>query len=334
MTDDNHTPYRMDFKVEIISFDKKTGMVQFALIPDPRRYEWRTIDDTKYLYDKLDRTLISEEVLAKTAPQMAGLPIYAQSPKIRDARDYVRSRRVAIAAGLDGEPRQSAFNDASEEFLRSLEEGGYDFAILSVDIVGSTRLATQLPGDQYARIVAVILDELSAMVPLFHGHVLKYTGDGLIAYFPGPSFLTKNDLGIDCALCMGLLMREAVAPELSARGLPALTVRQGMDTGRAIVLTIGAPSTKRHRDILGSTVSLACKIQARAPEGGLAIGQATLQCLHTQWRILFTPLDPGPNWGYGRDGEPYRVHQFIPPGCHRTLITGHGRTLQRRPLQV
>ena len=32
---------------------------------------------------------------------------------------------------------------------------------------------------------------MSEIIPKFHGHVLKYTGDGLIGYFPEPSFITK-----------------------------------------------------------------------------------------------------------------------------------------------
>jgi len=57
-----------------------------------------------------------------------------------------------------------------------------------------------LPLDELARVIPIALFEFSLAIPAFHGHVLKYTGDGLIAYFAEPSFLTKNDLALDCAL--------------------------------------------------------------------------------------------------------------------------------------
>jgi class 3 adenylate cyclase len=158
----------------------------------------------------------------------------------------------------------------------------------------------------------VMLYELSNIIPLFRGHVLKYTGDGLIAYFPEPGFTTKNDLAIDCALTLRRLVYFALNPLLREIQYPNIDVRIGLDSGQAYVLTIGSPATKQHMDIIGSVVSIAAKIQSVANPGGVFLGQATLQSLHTQWRVRCAEWPLPDNWPYKTlDGEMYRIHRVI-----------------------
>jgi len=286
-------------------------VVEFALIPDPARYEWREVDGKRCLFDKLDRILIPEDVLAEGAKQMSGLPIYALDPLINDRESYISERVPVIARALATEEDLASFADASEAFLSSLARGGHDFAILSIDIVGSTVLSSTLEPTLFARIMTVAATELSAIVPLYHGHVLKYTGDGLIAYFPAPSFVLKNDLSFHAALTMRALMYSGLNRVLAERGLPTLGARIGIDSGSAAVVTIGSPTTKQHSDIIGSVVSLACKIQARAPNGGIALGNETLRNLHVSLRNHCQPLDPGPDWQYAIEGKPYTIYQVV-----------------------
>lgn len=99
----------------------------------------------------------------------------------------------------------------------------------------------------------MFLAELSGVVPLFRGHVLKYGGDGLIAFMPGPSQNHQNDLAIDCALTMHMLVYAAMNPMLEEAGLPLIEVRIGIDAGEASVRVLGSSATKRHADIIGQS---------------------------------------------------------------------------------
>ena len=209
---------------------------------------------------------------------------------------------------LDGALTEPTFDDKSEEFLESLATDQLGFVILVVDIVGSTTLSQTVGNRTYARVIATVLHELSLTIPAFHGHVLKYTGDGLIAYFPEPSFITKNDLGLDCALTLRLLVYEAINPALEARGLPSLGIRIGLDSGEAIVVTMGHPATKQHKDVIGATVSLAAKIQALAKPGAILVGQTVDRNLHIQWRENLQEVGLADDWKYlDVEGNPYRV---------------------------
>ena len=51
----------------------------------------------------------------------------------------------------------------------------------------------------FARTIDVVLTEMAELVARFYGHVLKYTGNGLIAYFAPPTFNVKADAALDRA---------------------------------------------------------------------------------------------------------------------------------------
>jgi adenylate cyclase len=160
------------------------------------------------------------------------------------------------------------------------------------------------------------------VVPQFHGHVLKYGGDGLIAYFPEPSFIIKNDLAIDCALTMHGLVYAALNQCFSEGNLPGIEVRIGLDSGEAYVMAIGSAETKRHADIIGDVVSLAAKIQSRARTGEIWLGETMERNLHTMWREICEKCNEMNDWEYkNQEGRPYRLFRVAPDALSRNLAS-------------
>lgn len=303
--------FRMDFVLEVISVGEDKRTITFRLIPNPRRYEWKEMDGKRYLYDKLDELLFPEKVFFDLEKQMAGQPIYFQPQKIDNAEQYIKSRIPLIQVRLRGDEKPATLEDKSEAFLESLADDELGFVIMSVDIVGSTKLSTELEPKKYARLISTTLYEMSEIIPKFHGHVLKYTGDGLIAYFPEPSFITKNDLAIDCALTIRRLVYNGLNPVFKDEGYPGIDIRIGLDSGEAYVITIGSPKTKQHKDIIGAVVSLAAKIQSLGDPGDILLGDVTERNLHTMWREICEEIKLREDWMYkGENGKPYKVHKI------------------------
>ncbi len=330
-----HDHIRMDFSVEILDANEATREIRFALRPDPRRYEWIEQNGERMLLDRFDDQFIPERVLAQMAENVAGIPMFFAPPKLDDAVAYVDARRSAIADQLSGMTGPPALNDPSGDLLRELAGHKLNFAVISVDLVGSTNLATTLPVDEYASLIQTLLGELAAIIPLFRGHVLKYTGDGLIAFIPGPSPNSQNDLAIDCGLTMRALVYDALNPELVSAGLPAVDVRIGIDAGEAAVLVLGSPTTKAHADLIGDVVSLACKVEAAGTAGTIHMGGIAARSMHVQWRELFEPAQVPPGWSYtDENGKPYAVYRVKGgrprstqeltggPEANRSTITG------------
>lgn len=309
MCRDKRRTGRLDFVIKVVSVDEDERTFEMLLVPDPRRYEWQEKDGIRYLYDRFDDTFMSEEVLQRAVRDSAPLPFYYEPPEIEGAKEYVGSRTPFIEEMLAGHSKPATFEDKSEQFLRSLSEDKLGFIIMCVDIVASTRLSVRLEPDAYRRLIVTALYEMSEVVPKFHGHVLKYSGDGLIAYFPEPSWISKHDLAIDCALTIRRLVYEGLNPIFDAAGYPQVDVRIGLDSGDAYVVTIGSPETKQHKDIIGSVVSLAAKIQGLAEPGDICLGSVTERNLHVKWRQTCQELQLPGGWEYkDEDGTPYRVY--------------------------
>ncbi len=301
--------YRLDLVIES-THDRRTGEVRHRIFPNPERYSLTTHEGDRCLWDKFDHMALPEQMVRDGIDGLSHLPSFYHPPLITNAQRYAEERRAAFGEALDDPQTPQPFADASEDFLRSVPEGELSFAIMSVDIVGSTQLAASSEISTYARVMTAIATELSRVIPLFHGFVLKYTGDGLIAYFPAPNFNGKNDLTIDCALALLRVVRSAINPVLGERALSPVELRIGLDSGAASIVTLGDATAKRQKDILGLTVSLACKIQAQARVGAVALGDETVRALHTTWRQRCRPLMPTDNWNYRRDGELYPLHEI------------------------
>jgi len=315
--------FRMDFVNSMEWKDREKGILQVVMKPDPRRYEWVEEEGRRLLYDKYDEVYFREEVLKQLPEFLEGMPVGLQPAGIVYAPAYVRDRKQQIKRNLAQDSLRDNPDlpcDKSDEFLEALADHELGFAIVSMDLVESTELITRLPSDDFKLIVETLLYECSRVVPQFHGHVLKYTGDGLIAYFPEPSFIIKNDLAIDCALTMHGLVYAAINPCLAEAGLPEIDIRLGLDSGLASVLVLGSSETKRHADIIGAVVSLASKVQGLSAPGGICLGEVLERNLHVMWREICELCPPPSDWPYsGFDGKPYKVFRVLNDALERNL---------------
>ena len=153
-------------------------------------------------------------------------------------------------------------------------------------------------------------------MPYFHGHVLKFTGDGALVYFPPPSFITGNDNAIDCALTIRGVVLDSINPVFGELGYPAINVRIGIESGGAVAMTVGHSSSKRQRDLIGETLNIACKIQASGLTGDVRLGQVAYQNLHTMWKQGCSAAAPPEGWPYKLiEGGSYPIYVFTATGA-------------------
>jgi class 3 adenylate cyclase len=289
--------YRFDLLQKLKAYDKKTHLAIFEYTPNPARYDWKIIDGQKYLIDKMEPFRFSEKVYAEIMADMKGKNLYWVKPDIDNITDYIESRIPKIHKFLTNLDSTYEFKDKSEDFLHSLNHDEMTFVILCIDIIGSTKMSEELPLEQNSKIIQVFSKELAAIVDAYHGFVLKYVGDGLIAYFPEPNHLGMEDNAVDCAVTMKFLVENGINKILTEKGLPELKFRIGLDTGEAIVSTIGDISSKQHKDLIGLTINFAAKIQSSAQSNQIVIGESTKKQLHTTRKKLFSKYTPK-TWNY------------------------------------
>lgn len=309
----DHT-IRLDFEITDLEADPDTGMVRGAFVLDRRRYDIRDRDGKKWIVDRLDNLWFPVDMVNAEFEKLVGQPIFYTPQTLGDASRYVQSRISHIRASLEGETVHEEILDKSEEFLESLSADEEEFIILVVDLVGSTRLVQTLSPETYARVIATLSFELSHLVPDFHGYILKFTGDGLIAYFSNPRVMIKHDHAIDCALTMQLLVREGLNVVHQEIGLPPLELRIGVESGLAAVLTLGSSRAKRHRDVIGAVVNMAAKIQSLASPGEVYLGRRCVENLLIDWRLELKEVATPSSWQYiDPRGGKYAVYKYVGP---------------------
>ena len=126
---------------------------------------------------------------------------------------------------------------------------------------------------------------MAGEVTRFEGHVAKYMGDGVLAYFGWPR---AHEDDAERAVRSGLALVQAVGG-LEAAGRP-LAARIGIATGLVVVGDLVGQGAAQEEAVVGETPNLAARLQALAEPGSVVISQATRRLVGG----LFELTDLGP----------------------------------------
>src|SRR6266852_2381461 len=108
--------------------------------------------------------------------------------------------------------------------------------VLFCDLVGSTEIAAQLDPEEWRETVAGYQRAAAEAITRFDGHVAKYLGDGVMAFFGYPE---AHDNDAERAARAGLAILEAISKLNQHAGRQKLSARVGIDSG-AVVVGAGA----------------------------------------------------------------------------------------------
>jgi predicted ATPase/class 3 adenylate cyclase len=139
--------------------------------------------------------------------------------------------------------------------------------VLFCDLVGSTEIAARLDPEEWRELVAGYHRAAAEAITRCGGHVAKYLGDGVMAFFGYPE---AHDNDAERAARAGLELLEAIARLDKQAGSPKLTARVGIDSG-AVVVGVGAG---KEADVFGEAPNIAARVQASAEPGTVVITDA------------------------------------------------------------
>ena len=140
--------------------------------------------------------------------------------------------------------------------------------VLFCDLVGSTAIAARLDPEEWRETLAGYHRVAAEAITRFDGHVAKYLGDGVMAYFGWPA---AHDNDAERAARAGLAILDAIAKLNEQPGHAKLSARVGIDSG-AVVIGKGAG---HDAEVFGDTPNIAARVQAAAEPGTVAITDAT-----------------------------------------------------------
>jgi class 3 adenylate cyclase/tetratricopeptide (TPR) repeat protein len=170
--------------------------------------------------------------------------------------------------------------------------------ILFCDLVGSTPLAARLDPEEWRATVAGYQRSASAAITRFGGEVVRYVGDGIMAFFGYP-IAHGNDA--ERAVRAGLALLDAIAQLNDQPGHTELAVRIGIDSGQVVV----GKGEGNAVDAFGDAANIAARVQAAAAPGTVMISDATQRLIAG----LFVVEDRGAQQLKGIEGpvQLYRV---------------------------
>ena len=174
--------------------------------------------------------------------------------------------------------------------------------VMFVDLVGSTALSARLDPEEMRKVLRAYQDTVAGEISRYEGHVAKFMGDGVLAYFGWP---IAHEDDAERAARAGLAVTRSVAALQSPDG-QTLAARIGIATGLVVIGDLVGSGEALERDVIGETPNLAARLQALAEPGQVVIAESTYRLLGR----LFDVEDLGRRRLAGF-GEPLRVLRVL-----------------------
>ncbi|MFN8424460.1 MAG: adenylate/guanylate cyclase domain-containing protein, partial [Anaerolineae bacterium] len=152
--------------------------------------------------------------------------------------------------------------------------------VLFCDLIGTTALSEQLHPEALRDVLREYQAVAGRVIARYDGHLAKYLGDGLLAYFGYP---TAHEDDAQRAVRAGLAILEGLAPlrERMVREHGAeLHARIGIHTGPVVAGDMGTDDAHESGAVVGRTPNLAARLQERAAHDSVVISADTFRLVH------------------------------------------------------
>jgi adenylate cyclase len=179
-----------------------------------------------------------------------------------------------------------------------------EVTVLFADLVGFTPITERLDPGALVRLLNGYFERMSRVITHRQGHLSTLIGDGILALFGA---LEPNPWQANDAVHAALGMRAELAEynrKLAAEGLPPLRVGVGLHRGIGVAGLVGSPELVQFT-VVGSTVSVAARVQELTREHGVDVIVTHAVCEALDPRFVTRPLPPGVVRGIA---EPLRIY--------------------------
>lgn len=176
-----------------------------------------------------------------------------------------REGAASLMSTLDQSLAQTGGSRAERRYL----------TVLFGDMVGSSALSSRLDPEDLRRILRDFQSCCGDAVRDFEGHIARYMGDGLLAYFGYP---VAHEDDAERAVQAGLQMVKAVSA-LTFPDVPPIEMRVGVATGLVVVGDLIGEGTNREFALIGEAPNLAARLQQLAGPNQVLVSHQTRRLL-------------------------------------------------------
>ena len=197
-----------------------------------------------------------------------------------------RRKLLAAIAELGAKTEATVESAAVESRPAASEAERRQLTVMFVDLVGSTALAGRLDPEEMRTVVTSYQNTVAGSISRFEGHVAKFMGDGVLAYFGWPR---AHEDDAERAVLAALSMLQEIT-DLKNPGGEAMAARIGIATGLVVVGDLVGEGASQEEAVVGETPNLAARLQAIARPDQVVVAQTTRGLLGE----LFDLSDLGP----------------------------------------
>lgn len=301
--------------VILTAANKQKTSFPFGLTTSKVKLEPQVVEGEKGYYDVIDKKFVPlenlESVISQVKPIEKFQILTADDEFVIESLTRIQRNFSLYKRKLSDSYSQAFLKYVSNRFLSLWPEQEIHTAILYVDIVGSTKIATSLSSEELSGLIKVFSEEMAVAVSKHAGFVLKYAGDAVIAFFPElKDFGNMAENAIRCARSMNMLVTHSLNPMFTSFGLPKISVRIGIDVGKNRIVVLGSEP-----DLIGHSITIASKILPLAQPNQMTIGEEAYKMLSPEMTAQFMRIDPqDKRWNYNHPttGKIYPIYFSIP----------------------
>jgi class 3 adenylate cyclase len=194
------------------------------------------------------------------------------------------------------------------EHLKVGERKEAQGVVFFLDIRGFTKLSFVLPNDELLWILQALTEAAIKSVIQFGGHVIEFTGDGIMAVF-GDSHTAAESAGFAALDATAFLMKgvqDYVNPQLESLGTEPVRIGVGMEFGDILWSRIGILNTTQVKPISEATFlagKLSCGGKTKAWEA--MVGANLAAWIPDDFKV------PAPKYKFTANGVEYSRDLFL-----------------------
>jgi adenylate cyclase len=231
------------------------------------------------------------------------------------ARTLEKGFRDFIGRALGGAVKADVFARVERD-LALMRPERRPLTVYFSDIEGFTAVAQEKDPAEVVKVLQSYLNEMTDLVIESGGHVDKYLGDGLMAFWGAPVAL-EDQVAIACEASLAMQQRfEERRPELEKICGRSLVLRAGLETGPTVVGEMGTHHRVNYT-VMGEPVATAFRLEAIAKRYGSRVLVARPVVDEAGDRFLFRTVD---RLRVGRLAEPLEVFELIGRASERDRL--------------
>lgn len=240
--------------------------------------------------DKLDQVDKTSESVMNRMIGLNSSGTVKRKDEIIDLETLLTQRQDRLLQALEERYQYNTSIKRGQDYLLNYVSSKRPLVIMYADLVGSTKMSMTLSADKLVTIIRAFVHEMSSVVETYDGHVLKYVGDAIIAFFPlGFNKYLTYDKAVRCAKSMINVLNRGINPILKNYDCPELYVKIGIDEGNNVVVQYAYDKSSQI-DILGYTMNVAAKITSLTGPNKISVGENVYKLLHPGIQAEFHAL--------------------------------------------